>query len=114
MTSPFRTFVYMTAFFAAGAFVILFARGPQGVPAMRERFNAVREGQIENSRVRQQLAEMEEEAKRLRDPNSEATDLLIRDHLNRQKKGELRLKPADPSGVKDKRLPLMSPPGIQR
>lgn len=114
MSSPFRTFVLMTAFFAAGACVILFARGPQGLPAMRERFNNVRQGQIENSRVRQQLLEMEDEAKRLRDPNSEETDVLIRDHLNRQKKGEMRFKPAEPPALKQKRLPLVNPPSIQR
>ena len=114
MTSPFRTFVYMTAFFAAGAVVILFARGPQGLPAMKERFNTVREGQIENSRQRQQILEMEEEAKRLRDPNSEETDLLIHDHLQRQKKDEVRFKSSDPPVVKDKRLPFSVPPTIQR
>ena len=115
MASPFRTFVYMTAFFAAGAVVILFARGPQGLPAMQQKWNAVRQGQIENMKVRQDILELEEEAKRLRNPSSEETDLLIRDQLQRQKKGEMRFKSADPAPVgKDKRLPLVVPQSVPR
>lgn len=113
MQSPLRTFVYMTAFFAAGAGVILFARGPQGWPAIQAQFSNVRQKQIEVSRAREEVREMDEEAKRLRNPASEENDILIREHLQRQKKDDLRLKPADPPAALDprnKRLPLAVPP----
>lgn len=116
MQSPLRTFAYMTAFFAAGAGVILFARGPQGWPAMQEQFQQVRQKQIDASKSREQVREMEEEAKRLRNPESEEIDMLIHEHLQRQKKDELRLKPADPpAGVNDQKKPmLVVPPVVQR
>lgn len=116
MQSPLRTFAYMTAFFAAGAGVILFARGPQGWPALQEQFSLVRQKQIDVSKSREQVREMEEEAKRLRNPASEENDMLIRENLQRQKKGDLRLKPADPPAGIDqrKKLPLAAPPIIQR
>lgn len=116
MQSPLRTFVYMTAFFAAGAGVILFARGPQGWPAIQEQFNQVRQKQIDVSESREQVRQLEDEVKRLRNPASEENDLLIRDNLQRQKKGDLRLKPADPPAGLDqkKKSPMTVPPVIQR
>jgi hypothetical protein len=96
MQAPLRTFVFMTAFFAAGAGVILFARGPQGWPAIQERFQRLRQAQIDVSKTREAVREMEEDLKRLRNPASEENDLLIQEQLQRQKQGDLRLKPADP------------------
>ena len=48
MFSPFRTFAYMTAFFAAGAAVIMFARGPQGLPAIQAKWQELRQMRIDN------------------------------------------------------------------
>jgi len=106
----------MTAFFAAGAGVILFARGPQGWPAIQAQFNTVRQKQIDVSKAREEVRNMEQEAQKLRNPASEENDILIRDHLQMQKKGDLRLKPADPpAGLNpEKKLPLAVPPVIQR
>ena len=45
---------------------------------------------------------MAEEVQRLRDPDSEENELLIREKLQRQKKGDMRFKPADPASRQGK------------
>jgi hypothetical protein len=109
MVSPFRTFASMTAFFAVGAVVIALAVSPSGWPSVWKHWGELREAQIQNSNAQNELKELEDEAKRLRDPNSEAVELLIRDQLQWQKKDELRFKHAEPPATKDNKLPLMPP-----
>jgi len=114
MVSPFRTFASMTAFFAAGAVVIALAVTPSGWPSVWGYWKQLREAQIENSKAQQDIADLEDQTKRLRDPHGEAVDLLIRDQLQWQKKDELRLKPAEPPATKDEKFTVTPPPAIQR
>ncbi|MGC3956526.1 MAG: hypothetical protein QM813_00685 [Verrucomicrobiota bacterium] len=100
----------MSGFFAAGAAAILFTLGPNGVMAFSDMAAMNRKLQDDNTKGREEIKVMEEEAKRLRNVNGEEVDLLIREHLQRQRKDELRLKPADPPAKKDQRTVPVLPP----
>lgn len=86
-----RRLGYSTALLVATAFVLLFFKGPQGLPAFQKKWANVQASEKANADLRREIEEMKARNLRLR-TDQEEIKVAIREELGKQGKGELTLK----------------------
>ncbi len=90
-TPVIRRLGYSTFALVAFAFVLLFFKGPQGLPAFQKKWANVQAGEKANADLRREIEEMKARNHRLR-TDQEEIKVAIREELGKQGKGELTLK----------------------
>jgi cell division protein FtsB len=107
MSFPRRTLgLYAGAALALGM-VLLLTRGPQGLGSLRELRQQIQVKQEQNSKMRREIIELEERARRL-ETDKDEQEALIREQIPVQKQNEIRFKPAEPP--KSDHKPLLAVP----
>lgn len=92
-----------------GAYAVFALRGPQGIPALIDKWNEVRVLEQENAELQQKIREKRDRLKRLSERQDEL-ELEMRKELNQVKQGEKTLiLPETP----DTNPPAASPAPIQ-
>ena len=86
-----RRLGYSTFLLMALAFVLLFFKGPQGLPAFQRKWANVQANEKTNADLRREIEEMKARNLRLR-TDQEEIKVAIREELGKQSKGELTLK----------------------
>ena len=86
-----RRLGYSTFFLMAAAFVFLFFKGPQSLPAFRMKWANVQASEKTNADLKREIDEMKARNLRLRTEQEEIR-LAIRDELGKSGKGEVILK----------------------
>ena len=107
MFFPRRTLSLSAGAVLALGVVFLFARGPQGLGSLRELRQQIELKQEQNARMRKEILELEERAKRLESDKDEQ-EALVREQMPVQKKNEIRFK--SPEGPKQDKKPLLAVP----
>ncbi len=86
-----RKLGYGTFLLMAFAFVLLFFKGPQGLPAFQKKWANVQASEKTNADLRREIDEMKARNLRLR-TDQEEIRVAIREELGKQGKGEVTLK----------------------
>ena len=86
-----RRLGYSTFLLMAFAFVLLFFKGPQGLPAFQKKWANVQASEKTNTDLRREIEEMKARKLRLR-TDQEEIRVAIREELGKQGKGEVTLK----------------------
>ena len=74
-----RQFGYLLIAVLAGVYVYSALRGPQGLPSLRQKWNQVRQLELENQALREQLREKQERIRALRyDPEVQGSEVQKR------------------------------------
>jgi cell division protein FtsB len=100
-----KTTGYIAAFVILGTCVLLALRGPQGLPALMEKRQQIRELQEKNADLQSEIQTRRVRLDRLK-TNPDEQQLEIRDKLKMLKPGEVRYivpepaKPAEPKPAK--------------
>lgn len=89
--STIRTLGYSTAAVVGLAFVLLFFKGPQGLPAFQAKWAHVQATEKTNAKLKREIEEMREKNLLLR-TDQEAIRTAIREELGKQSKGEVTYK----------------------
>ena len=86
--SMMRRIGYSTFALMATAMVLLFFKGPQGLPAFQAKWTHVQATEKANAQMKREIEEMREKNLLLR-TDHEAIRLAIREELGKQSKGEV-------------------------
>ena len=86
-----RRIGYSTFALMATAMVLLFFKGPQGLPAFQAKWAHVQATEKANAQMKREIEEMREKNLLLR-TDHEAIRLAIREELGKQSKGEVTYK----------------------
>jgi cell division protein FtsB len=87
MTSSVRRVLIVTAFALLGAYGLVELRGPQGLPALKERWNEIRQFEEENANLQRENDYRRDRIKKLESSPSEQ-ELEIRKKLKLLRPGE--------------------------
>lgn len=90
MSPLIRKLGWTLAALIAGAYALFALRGPQGIPALIEKWDQVRKLEQENAELQQRIREKRERIKELGDKKS-ALELEVRKDLQQMKAGEKTL-----------------------
>ncbi|MBY0504196.1 MAG: septum formation initiator family protein [Bryobacteraceae bacterium] len=90
-----RRISYSTFALIALAFVLLFFKGPQGLPAFQAKWAHVQATEKSNAALKQEIEAMREKNYLLR-TDQEAIRVAIREELGKQSKGEVTYKVEKP------------------
>ncbi len=83
-----RRLGYSTFALMAVAFLLLFFKGPQGLPAFQAKWSRVQASEKANVDLKREIEEMREKNHLLR-TDQEAIRVVIREELGKQSKGEV-------------------------
>ena len=87
MSSSVRRVVILVVFALIGAFGLSELRGPQGLPALRDKWNEIRQFEEENANLQRENDYRRDRIKKL-ESNPSAQELVIRQRLKLLRPGE--------------------------
>src|SRR5271155_3812859 len=87
MSSSVRRAVILVAFALIGAYGLAALRGPQGLPALREKWNEIRQFEVENANLQRENDYRRDRIKKL-ESNPSEQELEIRKKLKLLRPGE--------------------------